>query len=124
MIKQIPNACPACGGNLYVSELKCPACETAVRGEFHLSPLGNLSEEQIDFIKTFVLSRGNIKEVESRLGISYPTVRNKLDDAIKALSEQQNDKMTSSEILDALEAGKITASQAAEMLESNKQGDQ
>lgn len=120
MIKQIPNACPACGGNLYVSELKCPGCETAVRGEFHLSPLGNLSKEHFNFIRTFVLSRGNIKEVESRMGISYPTVRNKLDEVIKTLSEQQNVKMTPAEILDALESGNITASQAAEMLGNNK----
>ena len=123
MIKQIPNVCPACGGNLYVSEFKCPGCDTAVRGEFHLSPLGNLSEEHFDFIRTFVLSRGNIKEVESRMGISYPTVRNKLDEVIRALSEQQANKMTSAEVLDALESGKITASQAAEMLKNNQQGE-
>jgi len=123
MIKQIPNACPACGGNLYVSEFKCPDCDTAVRGEFHLSPLGNLSDGHYDFIRTFVLSRGNIKEVESRMGISYPTVRNKLDEVIRALSEQKANKMTSAEILDALESGKITAAQAAEMLEHNQQGE-
>lgn len=123
MIKQMPNACPACGGTLFVSELKCPDCDTAIRGEFHVSPLGNLTEEQLGFIKTFVLSRGNIKEVESQLGISYPTVRNKLDDAIKALSQQGPLRMAPAEILDALEAGKITAEQAAEMLASNKKGE-
>jgi len=123
MIKQMPNSCPACGGTLFVSELKCPDCDTAIRGEFHVSPLGSLTEDQIDFVKTFVLSRGNIKEVESRLGISYPTVRNKLDEAIKALSEQENGNMSAAEILDALEAGKITAEQAAEMLKSNKKGE-
>lgn len=123
MIKQIPNACPACGGNLYVSELKCPDCETGVRGKFFLSPLGNLNDEQIAFIKTFVLSRGNIKEVESRMGISYPTVRNKLDDVIISLSKQESKKMSPAEILDALESGMITAVQAAEMLENNKKGE-
>ena len=123
MIKQMPNACPSCGGNLYVSEFKCPDCDTAVRGEFHLSLLGNLSDGHFDFIRTFVLSRGNIKEVESRMGISYPTVRNKLDEVIRALSEQEAQKMTSAEILDALESGKITAAQAAEMLEHNQQGE-
>jgi hypothetical protein len=123
MIKQMPNSCPACGGTLFVSELKCQDCDTAIRGEFHVSPLGSLTEDQIDFVKTFVLSRGNIKEVESRLGISYPTVRNKLDDVIKALSQQQSARMTPTEILDALESGKITAEQAAEMLASNKKGE-
>jgi len=123
MIKQMPSSCPACGGTLFVSELKCPDCDTAIRGEFHASPLGSLTEDQIDFVKTFVLSRGNIKEVENRLGISYPTVRNKLDEAIKALSAQENGQMSAAEILDALEAGKITAEQAAEMLKGNIKGE-
>jgi hypothetical protein len=123
MLKQTPNICPACQGALHISELRCSACDTNVRGEFPLSPLGNLSEDHLDFIKTFILSRGNIKEVESQLGISYPTVRNKLDEVIKALSGQPLPQMTASEILDALESGKINASQAAELLESTKEGD-
>ena len=123
MPKQTPNQCPACQGPMHISELRCSGCETNVRGEFPLSPLGSLAEDHLDFIKTFVLSRGNIKEVESRLGISYPTVRNRLDEVIKALSGQPQAKMTASEILDALEAGKINASQAAKMLESTKEGD-
>jgi hypothetical protein len=120
MPKQTPNQCPACQGPMHISELRCSGCDTNVRGEFPLSPLGSLAEDHLDFIKIFVLSRGNIKEVESRLGISYPTVRNRLDEVIRALTGQPQAKMTASEILDALEAGKINASQAAEMLEGNK----
>jgi len=121
MPKQTPNTCPACQESMHISELQCSGCDTTVRGEFPLSPLGSLSEDHLDFIKTFILSRGNIKEVESRLGISYPTVRNRLDEVIKALSGQPQQQMTASEILDALESGKINASQAAELLESNKE---
>jgi len=108
---------------MHISELKCSGCDTTVRGEFPLSPLGNVTDDQLDFIKTFILSRGNIKEVESRLGISYPTVRNKLDDAIAALSGQTTPVMSRSEILLALETGKISAAQAAEMLGNTNQGD-
>jgi hypothetical protein len=123
MVNKMPLSCPSCNGTLYVSELKCPDCSTAVRGEYHPSQLGSLNDEQIEFAKTFILSRGSIREVESRLGISYPTVRNKLDEVIQALSEQQTKKMSPAEILDALEAGKITAQQAAEMLASNNKGE-
>lgn len=117
MPKQTPNTCPACQGSMQISELRCSGCDTTVRGEFPLSPLGSLSEDQLDFIKTFVLSRGNIKEVESRMGISYPTVRNKLDDAISALSGQAAPVMSRSEVLAALESGKISAAQAVELLD-------
>jgi len=117
MPKQTPNTCPACQGSMHISELRCSGCDTTVRGEFPLSPLGSLSEDQLDFIRTFVLSRGNIKEVESRLGISYPTVRNKLDDAIAALSGQAAKTMSRSEVLEALESGKISAAQAVELLD-------
>ena len=102
---------------MHISELRCSGCDTTVRGEFPLSPLGSLSDDQLDFVKTFVLSRGNIKEVESRLGISYPTVRNKLDDAISALSGQAAPEMSRSEILEALESGKISAAQAVDLLD-------
>ncbi len=123
MPKKTPHTCPSCSGPLYVSELKCPECSTAVRGEYHPSPLGNLTEEQLEFARTFILSRGNIKEVESRLGISYPTVRNRLDELIRSISEQPANNKTPAEILDALEAGTITALQAAEMLKNIQRGE-
>ncbi|MDI6740708.1 MAG: DUF2089 domain-containing protein, partial [Candidatus Edwardsbacteria bacterium] len=116
MPKQTPSACPSCGSALVISELKCAGCDTVVRGEFFITPLGNLSEEQLGFVKTFVLSRGNISEVESRLGISYPTVRAKLDEAIAAISGSEGKKMSKAEILDALESGKLTASEAIGLL--------
>ncbi|HTY08640.1 MAG TPA: DUF2089 domain-containing protein [Candidatus Edwardsbacteria bacterium] len=116
MPKQTPNACPSCGSPLVISELKCTGCDTVVRGEFYITPLGNLSEQQLDFVKTFVLSRGNIREVESKLGISYPTVRAKLDEAIAAISGSAQPALTRAQILDQLESGAITAAQASDLL--------
>ena len=116
MPKQTPNACPSCGSPLVISELKCTGCDTVVRGEFYITPLGNLSEEQLNFVKTFVLSRGNIREVEGKLGISYPTVRAKLDEAIAAISGPIQPALSKAAILDQLESGAITAAQAAELL--------
>lgn len=121
MPKQTPNACPSCGSPMVIAELKCTGCDTVVRGEFFITPLGNLSEQQLEFVKTFVLSRGNIREVESRLGISYPTVRAKLDEAIAAISGPETAAPSRAEILDQLEAGTISAAQAAELLRRAEQ---
>lgn len=121
MPKQTPNACPSCGSPMIISELKCTGCDTVVRGEFFITPMGNLSEEQLAFIRTFVLSRGNIREVESRLGISYPTVRAKLDEAIRAMSGSDQASLSRAGILDQLESGKISAAQAAELLRQAKE---
>jgi hypothetical protein len=121
MPKQTPNACPSCGSPMVIAELKCTGCDTVVRGEFFITPLGNLSEEQLAFVKTFVLARGNIREVESRMGISYPTVRAKLDEAIRAISGPEQASLTKAGILDQLEAGAISASQAAELLRQAKE---
>ena len=99
---------------MYVSELTCPECRSVVHGKFVAEGLSCLSESQAEFVRTFILCRGNIKEVEKRIGVSYPTVRNKLNDVIDALSQAQ--AATRSSILDALEAGEITSARAVEML--------
>lgn len=77
--------CPACHATLRVSRFECPRCGTAVEGRFDLTPLARLDPEQQRFVEIFLVSRGNIREVERVLGISYPTVRNRLDQVIEAL---------------------------------------
>lgn len=80
--------CPACGDNLAVRRLECVNCETAVEGRFVQSRFDRLSPEQQHFVEVFLLARGNIKEVERVLGISYPTVRNRLDGALEAMGHK------------------------------------
>nr|HPO60929.1 DUF2089 family protein [Exilispira sp.] len=76
--------------------------------------------EQLLFVKTFIRNRGNIKEVEKELGISYPTVRNKLDEVIEALGytiEQKDDyQVKRKDVLARLERGEITSEEAIKML--------
>jgi hypothetical protein len=72
--------CPACGGKLIITECKCANCQLQLRGEFLPGEFANLSEDQIAFIRVFLRSRGNLTEVERMLGVSYPTIRNKLDE--------------------------------------------
>src|SRR5271168_2124107 len=77
--------CPSCDGNLTVARLDCPECAISIEGEFTPPALLKLTGAQIDFIEVFIKSRGVIREVERELGVSYPTVRARLDEVIAAL---------------------------------------
>lgn len=84
-LKNLPANCPSCSGALSVTQLRCPTCETEVRGEFPLPPFSRLSAEEQEFVLRFVLSSGSLKEMAGLLGVSYPTVRNRLNDVIEKL---------------------------------------
>src|SRR3954462_8000472 len=86
MIRKILESCPSCGGPLEIGEVHCTLCETQVHARYRPCDFCLLSEEQSTFLLLFVTSRGNLSEVEKRLGVSYPTVRAKLDEVIERLS--------------------------------------
>ena len=116
-----PQQCPVCDEALRVSELSCPACRTRLCGEFPPPPLARLSPEHQSFIETFVRCRGVIRDVERMLGISYPTVRARLDATVSALeaalatpSPPENPRRRA--ILRQVEEGTLTASDAAQLL--------
>lgn len=118
-MKKIISRCPVCGRELTVTRLQCDACETVIENHFRLTKFDYLSDEELYFTETFIRCRGNIKEVEKELGISYPTVRSKLDGVIKKLGyETGADEQAAKreEILKALENGEITAEQALAQL--------
>jgi hypothetical protein len=77
--------CPSCDGALTVARLECPRCEIAIEGEFAMPALLRLSPAQVDFVEVFIKNRGSIRDVERELGVSYPTVRGRLDEVIRAL---------------------------------------
>ena len=77
--------CPSCDGNLTVARLQCPDCEISIDGEFAPPALLKLTGGQIDFVEVFIKNRGVIRDVERELGVSYPTVRARLDEVIAAL---------------------------------------
>jgi len=122
-MKKIPNICPSCGGNLMVTRLRCPKCGTMVEGEFSFNKLTKLSPEQQDFLLVFLKCRGSIKDIEKELGLSYPTVRNKLDELLISLGfiesvgrggEEAATKRK--EILEQIEKGEIKVSEAVKLL--------
>ena len=84
-VYEVPARCPTCGSAVEVREVSCPACATQVRGRFALSPFDRLDPEQRRFALLFLRAAGNLREMERLLGISYPTVRKKLDEIIEAL---------------------------------------
>lgn len=84
---KLPVACPSCSGSLHVSKLSCPTCTTEVSGNFPLPALMRLPAEEQAFILQFFLTSGSLKEMASQMGISYPTVRNRLDDLIEKVKQ-------------------------------------
>ena len=135
--------CPSCNGDISVSRLACPSCNIHIEGEFSLPALLRLNRGQLDFVEVFVKNRGIIREVERELGVSYPTVRARLDEVIEAIGFNVNsgpflspddrgeDVVTRSRraILEEVRAGKISPEDALNALggsikESNRPKDQ
>jgi hypothetical protein len=110
--------CPVCSANLKITRLACRKCNTIIENEFDLPVLLSLSDEELSFVEVFLKCRGNIKDVEKELGISYPTVRAKLDEVITSLgySVVRTKTVPNNEVLDMLEKGEISAEQAIKML--------
>jgi hypothetical protein len=79
--------CPSCGGKIAVTACRCANCHLEMRGDFVTDTSGRLplSKEQLTFVDVFLRCRGTLSEVEKVLGISYPTIRNKLDEIKAAL---------------------------------------
>jgi hypothetical protein len=123
-----PGKCPVCGEKLSITKLNCPRCSTAIEGDFQPCEFCRLPGEDLEFIKVFIKCRGNIKDVEKELGISYPTVRGKLDAVIRGLGyelatkeiiKENEDKVAAkNEILDQLARGEISPKEATEKLRS------
>ena len=115
----IPNKCPSCGGKVVVTELACAECKTTVNGSFELPLFAALAAEDENFLRVFLAARGNIKEVERQLGISYPTVKGRLEALLNKLglgSLQAEAKRRRLEVVARLERGEIGAREAVDLL--------
>jgi len=123
MVNPVVARCPICSEQLKVVRLECDSCGTRLEGSFSLGRFHALSPDQLEFLETFIRARGNIKDVERELGISYPTVRSRLDAMIRALgfpsqAEPDRGNERRKEILRELAEGRIAADDAANLLES------
>ena len=118
--------CPVCAGELAVTRLHCGTCGTTLEGDFSVGRFGRLNREQTALLESFLRSRGNLRDMERELGISYPTVRARVEALIRALgfgprSDVDPDEVTEvapvpksrDAILERLARHEITAEQAA-----------
>lgn len=122
MTNPVIGRCPICSAALQVVRLECESCGTSLQGSFALGRFHALTPEQLEFLETFIRARGSFKDVERELGISYPTVRSRLDAVIRALgfpSQVEPDRETErrKEILRELGEGRIAPDDAAALLE-------
>ncbi len=85
MVHDVLATCPVCTGELTIARLHCRACGTALEGEFGVGRFGRLDREQLSLLESFLRARGNLKEMERELGISYPTVRARVDALVRTL---------------------------------------
>ncbi|MCK5288331.1 MAG: DUF2089 domain-containing protein [Candidatus Omnitrophica bacterium] len=111
--------CPFCNEKVRIKKVECCKCGINFEGEFYTSPVMSLSEEDQSFIELFVLNSGSLKEMAKLLGITYPTVRSKLDQIISNMKEEINrHDEYKAEILEKVSQGKITADKAAEIIKN------
>lgn len=89
MIKKLPVSCPSCTSGLKVHSLYCDSCETTISGLYNLPLLLKLEQKEQEFIIDFIQSSGSLKLMAQKLKLSYPTVRNMLDDLIQKINNLQ-----------------------------------
>lgn len=123
-MRKVLEQCPSCGGALAITGMQCTQCGTGISGRFSPCDFCRLNDEQSTFVRLFVERRGNLSEMEKALGISYPTVRNKLEEIIRALQQpapaQQAAPAPSARdvVLRAVAAGQISAQEALTRLQA------
>lgn len=117
--------CPVCREDLLITRLHCRNCETTIDGQFFAGPFSQLNREQLAFIETFVRCEGKLNRMESELNLSYPTIRNRLHEVIRALGyepggEEESGGLPEEErqrVLEQLSEGTITAEEAMRILQ-------
>jgi hypothetical protein len=123
----LPTKCPLCGGDITVTRIHCRECDSMIEGRFEAGPFSRLTREQLDFVETFVRCEGKINRMEDEIGLSYPTIRNRLHEIIRALGYEPGVSepivgMTEQErqrILNDLDKGRISAQEAMQLLKES-----
>ena len=122
MTYKMINNCPVCSSTLKATRLNCNTCGTVIENDFTLTKFDRLSSEQMEFAEIYIKNRGSIKDVEKELGISYPTVKAKLNDLIKAFGYniEEEKRSNTGSVIDELERGEITPEEALKKINENK----
>jgi hypothetical protein len=140
-MKKSPSKCPVCDETLTVTRLHCRSCDTTIEGQFSLRAFEQLTQEQLTFVETFVRCEGKLNRMEKETGLSYPTLRSRLTDLIRAMGYEVGQEESASsgvaalgqaaatpgafklgederrKVLDEIAAGRISSEQALKMLQ-------
>ena len=138
MPHDVISTCPVCSSELAVTRLHCRSCGTTLEGDFSVGRFGRLNRDQLTLLESFLRSRGNLRDMERELGISYPTVRSRVEALVRALgfgpradaadaaddegndtaAKQATPPRTRAEVLEALARHELTAEEAAAAIRS------
>ncbi|MBN1955209.1 MAG: DUF2089 domain-containing protein [Anaerolineae bacterium] len=118
----VPTECPVCHDDLFATRLVCRNCGTALEGRFSMGRLFQLTPEQIYFVETFIRCEGKIGRVQEALGVSYPTVRSRLEEVVRAMgyevsAQEETDEIRRQEVLQRLAKGEFSAEEALARLQ-------
>ena len=115
MAHDVISTCPVCSGELAVTRLRCTSCGTTLEGEFSVGRFAKLSRDQMALLESFLRSRGNLRDIEREMGISYPTVRSRVEALVRALGF--GPRADDAEAADAdVEAGRAGAAESREAI--------
>jgi hypothetical protein len=119
MPHDVISTCPVCSAELAVTRLHCRSCGTTLEGEFSVGRFGRLTREQLAVLESFLRSRGNLRDMERELGISYPTVRSRVEALVRALGfgPRDGDDATADEAADGTRRAGDAAASRQQILE-------
>ena len=122
--RPVGSDCPYCSAPMVVTRMSCGHCGVAIEADFPMSRLGTLPVEHQRFIEMFVLAGGNLKEIAGQVGVSYPTIRSRLDTVIESLrGEIAKTQRVRGTVLDAVSPDKSNAQQVAKLIKGIGKGD-
>jgi hypothetical protein len=124
-MNQLPTKCPLCGGEVTVTRIHCRDCDTTLEGRFDAGPFSQLSREQLEFVEVFIRCEGKFTRMEIELSLSYPTIRNRLHEVMRALGYEPGGSeeplgltdLDRKSILEDLDKGLISAEKATLLLQ-------
>jgi hypothetical protein len=116
-----PSDCPVCGAELAIIRLGCAACGTELAGVFQPCEFCALNDKEIEMLRVFLSSRGNLREVEKYLGVSYPTARLRFAELLEKLglgeAAEPEPALTQDQILSEVASGALSPAEAQELIE-------
>lgn len=121
----LPTTCPICGGDITVTRIHCRDCDVTIEGRFDGGPFSQLTPDQLAFVETFVRCEGKINRMEGEIGLSYPTIRNRLHEIIRTLGYEPGggeetiglSEVERQRILEELDNGQISVDDAMLLLQ-------